>query len=67
MAEPLGVRVAVEATSEITDVLENVGDTLRLLDAVAADPAAAVCRSDTLPVLFESDDRPHSSWRPASD
>jgi protein FrlC len=55
-AEPLGVRVAVEATSEIADVLENVGDTLRLLDAVDADPAAAGALVDTLPVLFESDD-----------
>jgi protein FrlC len=55
-AEPLGVRVAVEATSEIADVLENVGDTLRLLDAAGADPAAAGALVDTLPVLFEADD-----------
>jgi fructoselysine 3-epimerase len=55
-AEPLGVRIAVEATSEISDVLENVGDTLRLLDAVDADPASAGALVDTLPVLFESDD-----------
>ncbi|HEY4427995.1 MAG TPA: sugar phosphate isomerase/epimerase [Solirubrobacteraceae bacterium] len=55
-AEPLGVRLAVEATSEISDVLENVGDTLRLLDAAEADPASAGALVDTLPVLFESDD-----------
>jgi fructoselysine 3-epimerase len=55
-AEPLGVRIAVEATSEIADVLENVGDTLRLLDAAGADPDAAGALVDTLPVLFESDD-----------
>ena len=55
-AEPLGVRIAVEATSEISDVLENVGDTLRLLDAAGADPAAAGALVDTLPVLFEADD-----------
>jgi protein FrlC len=56
VAEPLGVQVAVEATSEIADVLENVGDTLRLLDAVDASPASAGALVDTLPVLFESDD-----------
>jgi fructoselysine 3-epimerase len=56
VAEPLGVRIAVEATSEIADVLENVGDTLRLLDAVDASPASAGALVDTLPVLFESDD-----------
>ena len=55
-ARPLGVRIAVEATSEIADVLENVGDTLRLLDAAGADPAVAGALVDTLPVLFESDD-----------
>lgn len=55
-AEPLGVRIAVEATSEIADVLENVGDTLRLLDTAEASPAAAGALVDTLPVLFESDD-----------
>jgi fructoselysine 3-epimerase len=55
-AEPLGVRIAVEATSEIADVLENVGDTLRLLDAAGADPATAGALVDTLPVLFEADD-----------
>jgi protein FrlC len=56
VAEPLGVQVAVEATSEIADVLENVGDTLRLLDAVDASPTVAGALIDTLPVLFESDD-----------
>lgn len=56
VAEPLGVRIAVEATSEIADVLENVGDTLRLLDAVEASPDCAGALVDTLPVLFESDD-----------
>jgi protein FrlC len=56
VAEPLGVRLAVEATSEIADVLENVGDTLRLLDAADASPASAGALIDTLPVLFESDD-----------
>jgi fructoselysine 3-epimerase len=56
LAEPLGVRVAVEATSEIADVLENVGDTLRLLEAADASPSAAGALVDTLPVLFESDD-----------
>jgi protein FrlC len=55
-ARPLGVQVAVEATSEISDVLENVGDTLRLLDAAGADPSDAGALIDTLPVLFESDD-----------
>jgi protein FrlC len=56
VAAPLGVKLAVEAASEIADVLENVGDTLRLLDAVDADPAAAGALVDTLPVIFESDD-----------
>jgi len=55
-AEPLGVKIAVEATSEIADVLENVGDTLRMLDAAGAEPAAAGALVDTLPVLFEADD-----------
>jgi protein FrlC len=55
-AEPLGVKIAVEATSEIADVLENVGDTLRMLEAAGADPAAAGALVDTLPVLFEADD-----------
>jgi protein FrlC len=56
VAGPLGVQVAVEATSEIADVLENVGDTLRLLDAADASPTSAGALIDTLPVLFESDD-----------
>jgi fructoselysine 3-epimerase len=56
VARPLGVKIAVEATSEIADVLENVGDTLRLLDAADADPAEAGALVDTLPVLFEADD-----------
>jgi fructoselysine 3-epimerase len=56
VARPLGVRIAVEATSEIADVLENVGDTLRLLDDAGVDPANAGVLVDTLPVLFESDD-----------
>ena len=56
VAEPLGVRIAVEATSEIADVLENVGDTMRLLDEVDANLASAGALVDTLPVLFESDD-----------
>lgn len=55
-ARPLGVRIAVEATSEIADLLENVGDTLRLLDAAEADPAWAGALVDTLPVFFEGDD-----------
>ncbi len=55
-ARSLGVRIAVEATSEIADVLENVGDTLRLLDAAGAEPAVAGALVDTLPVLFEHDD-----------
>ena len=55
-ARPLGVKIAVEATSEIADVLENVGDTLRLLDAAGADAAEAGALVDTLPVLFEADD-----------
>jgi protein FrlC len=56
VAKPLGVRVAVEATSEIADLLENVGDTIRLLDAADADPDWAGALVDTLPVLFEGDD-----------
>jgi protein FrlC len=56
IARPLGVRIAVEATSEIADVLENVGDTLRMLDDAGADPADAGALVDTLPVFFESDD-----------
>jgi fructoselysine 3-epimerase len=56
VAQPLGVRVAVEATSEIADLLENVGDTLRLLDEANADPAWAGALVDTLPVFFEGDD-----------
>jgi fructoselysine 3-epimerase len=55
-AEPLGVRIAVEATSEISDVLENVGDTLRLLEASGADPGTAGVLVDTLPVIYEGDD-----------
>jgi protein FrlC len=55
-ARSLGVTIAVEATSEIADVLENVGDTLRLLDAAAAEPDTAGALVDTLPVFFESDD-----------
>lgn len=56
VARPLGIKVAVEATSEISDVLENVGDTLRLLAAAGAEPDAAGALVDTLPVFFEADD-----------
>jgi protein FrlC len=65
-ARQLGVKVAVEATSEIADVLENVGDTLRLLDAAEAAPDVAGALVDTLPVFFECDD-PSAQFAEAGD
>jgi len=65
-ARPLGVKVAVEATSEIADVLENVGDTLRLLDTAGADPEIAGALVDTLPVFFEQDE-PAAQFAEAGD
>ena len=54
----LGVQIAVEATSEISDVLENVGDTMRLLDAAGADPAtSAACSSIRCPSCLRATTR----------
>jgi len=56
IAEPLGVRLAVEAPAEVANLLENVGDARRLLEAADVGTARGGVLVDTLPLLFKDDD-----------
>ena len=38
VSQPLGVKLVVEPTSEVSDVIDHAGDTLRLIDDAGVDP-----------------------------
>jgi protein FrlC len=56
IARPLGVNLAVEPTSEVSDVIEHAGDTLRLLRDADVGPDAAGVMLDTIHVFYRGDD-----------
>jgi len=56
VAEPLGVHLAVEPTSEVSDVIEHAGDSLRLLADAGVSPEVAGVMLDTIHVFYRGDD-----------
>jgi protein FrlC len=55
VAEPLGVKLVVEPTSEVSDVIEHAGDSLRLIADAGVGREAGVML-DTIHVFYRGDD-----------
>ena len=55
-ARPLGVKLVVEPTSEVSDVIEHAGDSLRLMEEADAGPDVATVMLDTIHVFYRGDD-----------
>jgi len=55
-ARPLGVTLAVEPTSEVSDVIEHAGDTRRLLRDSGVGPEIAGVMLDSIHVFYRGDD-----------
>jgi sugar phosphate isomerase/epimerase len=56
IAEPLGVRLALEAPVEVTNLFENIGDLLRLMEVGGLDARTAGVLNDTLQLPYRNDD-----------
>ncbi len=56
VARPLGVKLVVEPTSEVSDVIEHAGDSLRLMDEAGAGADVAAVMLDTIHVFYRGDD-----------
>lgn len=56
VAQPLGVKLVVEPTSEVSDVIDHAGDTLRLIDDADVDPEVVRVMLDTIHVFYRGDD-----------
>jgi protein FrlC len=56
VAEPLGVKLVVEPTSEVSDVVEHAGDIHRLIKESGASRDVAKVMLDTIHVFFRGDD-----------
>jgi protein FrlC len=55
-ARPLGVKLVVEPTSEVSDVIEQAGDSLRLIDDAGVGSDVAMVMLDTIHVFYRGDD-----------
>lgn len=56
VAQPLGVHLCIEPTSEVSDVIEHAGDSLRLLDDAGVAPEVAGVMLDSIHVFYRGDD-----------
>ncbi|GGG01572.1 sugar phosphate isomerase/epimerase family protein [Paenibacillus abyssi] len=56
VARPLGVKLAVEPTSEVSDVIEHAGDSLKLMKDAGVGSDVAGVMLDTIHVFYRGDD-----------
>jgi protein FrlC len=56
VARPLGVRLVVEPTSEVSDVIEHAGDSLRLMEEAGVGSDVAAVMLDSIHVFYRGDD-----------
>jgi fructoselysine 3-epimerase len=56
VAGPLGVKLVVEPTSEVSDVIEHAGDSLRLMEDAGVGHDVAMVMLDTIHVFYRGDD-----------
>ncbi|MDQ0220727.1 protein FrlC [Peribacillus cavernae] len=56
IARFLGVKLAVEPTAEVSDVIEHAGDSLRFMEAAGIGPDVAGVMLDTIHVFYRGDD-----------
>jgi protein FrlC len=66
IAGPLGVKLVVEPTSEVSDVIEHAGDSLRLMEEAGVGPDVAMVMLDTIHVFYRGDDV-RAAFREAGD
>lgn len=55
-ARPLGVKLVVEPTSEVSDVIEHAGDVLRLMEEASVGPEVAGAMLDTIHIFYRGDE-----------